>query len=356
MRPVVVTSEYKPSVTEAAPRSILFIIVSRIGDSLFATPAIRAVARAYPQAKITVLGHPKRAEVFQNLPGVTRVGSITKGRALLKGRLGGKPYDLAFVTGFDRPLVAYAQRVSRRVVAFAQGDPALDAKLTPAVPLPPFQSEHAVLQLLRLPEAVGVASAGLRLGFSLTAEEVLEARQRLAAVSLSQHRPLIGLQVASFPTKAYRDWPIEHFRDLCDRISARWPEGRFLIFGGPEEKERTHWLAAALGSRAALFAGHLTLRQTAGLMSQIDLYVGIDTGPTHIMSAFDKPMVAMYHCLSSSHLTGPLEHPCAYLLNHPALGTDRCCETSHMGEISVDQVFVLVEKALAPQFPEQGAR
>jgi len=42
------------------PRSILFINVSRIGDTLLATPALRALARAWPGARllaVTGLGH-----------------------------------------------------------------------------------------------------------------------------------------------------------------------------------------------------------------------------------------------------------------------------------------------------------
>ena len=41
---------------DLAPRSILVINVSRIGDTLLVTPALRALARAWPQARITVLG------------------------------------------------------------------------------------------------------------------------------------------------------------------------------------------------------------------------------------------------------------------------------------------------------------
>jgi heptosyltransferase-3 len=85
-------------------------------------------------------------------------------------------------------------------------------------------------------------------------------------------------------------------------------------------------------------------------MALTDLYVGVDTGPTHIMSAFDIPMVAMYHCISPSTLTGPLDHPCAYLIDHPA-GRDHCGETSPMAEISVDTVFGQVERALTEHPP-----
>lgn len=328
------------------PTSILFIAVSRIGDTLFATPAMRAVATAWPGAKITLLGHPNRAEVLEHLPWAHQVGTITKRRATWMGRLGGARYDLAFVFGFDEVLVAYALRVAKQVVAFQQADPALNARLFAAVPKPPFQSEHAVRQLLRLPAAVGAQPAGLRIAYRTTGDEVAWAKERLSAEGLAEARPLIGLQVASFPTKAYRDWPVEHFAELCARIGQRWPEAGFLIFGGPEERRRTDWLKATLGDRAALLAGRLSLRQTAGLMSLTDLYVGVDTGPTHIMSAFDIPLVALYHCISPSTLTGPLDHPYAYVLDHPA-GRDRCSETTPMAEITVDAVFARVEQALA---------
>jgi len=267
------------------------------------------------------------------------------------GRLGGTRYDLAFVFGFDEPLVTYALRVAKRVVAFRQADGRLNSRLYAAVPPPPFQSEHAVLQLLRLPAAAGVAPSSPRIAFHVTASEAAEAGRRLHHEGLSCQQPLIGLQVASFPTKAYRDWPIGSFSELCRRILEKWPQAGFLIYGGSEEKERTAWLKAQLGDRAALFAGRLTLRQTAALMSLTDLYVGVDTGPTHIMSAFDIPMVAMYHCFSPSTLTGPLQHPCAYLIDHPT-SRERCSEASAMAEIAVETVFSHVERALGEHPPQ----
>ena len=48
-----------------APASILVINVCRIGDTLLATPAIRALARMWPEARITVLGHPKRLDFVE---------------------------------------------------------------------------------------------------------------------------------------------------------------------------------------------------------------------------------------------------------------------------------------------------
>lgn len=336
----------------SAPRDILYINVSRIGDTLLVTPAVRAVAARWPQARIHLLAHPKREEVLRFLPFVQRTGPISKWRARFMGWLPGKPYDLAFVCNFDAPLVAYAQRVARRVVAFRQPDAALNAKLYRAVEHPALQTTHAVDIQLLLPAAVGTPAAGKALSYRVTAEEEQWAAGFLASRGLGDSHPLIGLQVASFPTKGYRDWPPGHFSELCRRIRAAWPGAHFLIFGGALEKQRTAALAAGLGNAATLCAGRLSLRQTAALMSRLDLYIGVDTGPTHLMGALQRPMLAMYHGYSPSRVLAPLEHPCLHAIDHPL--ADRCTPEADMGDITVDRVFAEVHKALAQgQFHDQ---
>lgn len=234
------------------PQRILYINVSRIGDTLLVTPAIRAVARAYPNAKITFLGHPRRAEILRHLTFVSTVGTITKHRAPWLDRLAGKKFDLAFVCGHDAPIIRYALRVSRKVIAFRQPDASLNEKLFQIVEQPPFQTEHAVRIQLRLPGALGIAPAGLHLAYCVSSDEITWARQQLKKALPPGTFPLIGLQVASFPTKAYRDWPLEHFAALTDRIRDAWPHAHFLIFGGSLEKKRTAELTGYLGQASTL--------------------------------------------------------------------------------------------------------
>ncbi len=333
--------------------SFLVINVSRIGDTLLATPAIRAIAAAHPGAPITALCHPKRAAIMKHLPFLRSVGGITKKTAPWRGRWQGQRYDYALVYGFDKALVAYALRVARHVVAFRQKSDTLNRRLYRVVEVPAFQSEHSVWQLLRLPAALDMPPAGLRLEYVVSAEERAWALSRLAADLPSGARPLIGLQVASFPTKAYRDWPVECFAELARRLMAEWPNAHFLIYGGRDDRSRTAWLSAQLGRHATQYAGRLGLRQTAALMSLTDLYVGVDTGPTHIMSAFDVPLVGLYHCFSPSRLIGALDHPCYYPVDHPR--GYPCATETPMAEITVDTVFAQVMRALAEHPPRAAS-
>ncbi len=335
------------------PVSILVVNVSRIGDTLLATPAIKALATAWPAAHIDVLGHPGRVEVLEYLPFVRSVGAITKRSAPLRGWADrfARTYDLALVYGFDKGLLSYAFRVAKHVVAYRQQDPHLNERLWKVVEHPPFQSDHSVRLALSLTDAIGVAPAGLRLSYAVTQDERKWAADRFASDVPECSRPVIGLQIASFPTKAYRDWPIPSFIELCGRICRDWPQSHFLIFGGNDEQAQVNKLAASLGSRATVYAGRLSLRQTGALMDRLDLYIGVDTGPTHLMSCFNIPLVGLYHGFSRSELIAPLEHPCLYAIDHPLAGPG-CSVEASMADITVDRVWDAVQKALFEHPPQ----
>lgn len=328
------------------PEHILIINVTRIGDTLAATPAINVLHEHWPQAFITILGSPRHNEVLENLPGVVRVSAITKNSALFRGWLGAKRYDLALVYNYDEALVQYALRVAHRVVAFRQKNQAINRRLYRCVDPDAYPTVHITEHALKLPTALGIHGTSGRILYRCTPDEAESARRRLSSRGFDGKHPLIGLQIASFPTKSYRDWPVESFLELCRRILARWPQAGFLIYGGPAEKQRTQWLKQQLGDSACLFAGQLSLRETAALMSLTDLFIGVDTGPTHLMSSFDIPIIGLYHPRHPARSLGPKDHPLNFSLEHPH-DDDLDGEPRPMSDITVDRVFGQVEKALA---------
>src|SRR5438093_1314903 len=93
--------------------------------------------------------------------------------------------------------------------------------------------------------AITSASPGFRIA----------ALARLAVEAPAKASPLVGMNVATFPTKLFRRWPIEQFGDLSEGIAAEWPQAHILIFGGSEEREGARRLKERLGDRATLFAG-----------------------------------------------------------------------------------------------------
>lgn len=321
---------------------ILVVNVARIGDTILAVPVLKALRARYPQAEIVCLAHPKRLEVLQGLSCIDRCAPISKRSAPFMAWFG-QQYDLALVFGHERALLRYALRASRQVVALPSGDPRLDSRLL--VKIQDQGTLHAVHDRLRWLSAIGIPASSLRLDYC-----VAESERRVAldwiAKHCSTHRPLIGFQIASFPTKAYRNWPTGHFKALGQQIFDHYPDAQILVFGDKTDAEAGGALARALGPRCHCVAGQFSLRGTLALMQNLDLYVGVDTGPTHLAGALGLPMVAMYHCLHQGRYLAPLDHP-AYLgvVEHPATG-DACSVERTMVEISVDDVWKHVSRAL----------
>jgi heptosyltransferase-3 len=328
---------------------VLAIIVARIGDTLLVTPALRALKAELPSGRLSIMAHPKRLEVLQNLPFIDDINGITKTSAHAKGWVSANKYDYVLVWGHDHALMKYALRVGNQVIAFRQGNPTIDGKLAHAVP-EPTEALHAVIHRAALLAPLKIMPGNLRLAYAVTDAERAQAKTWLLKCAPGDRktfpgRPLIGLQIASFPTKAHRDWPLEHFAALIRNIVQSNKEARFVLLGDAATALKAAPLLPLHPGGIVVAAGKLSLRESAALMSELDLYIGVDTGPTHIAGALGIPMVAMYHSAYPGRNLAPLQNPHCTVIEHPATG-NRSAVTESMADISVETVWRAVQERL----------
>jgi len=333
---------------------VLVIAVARIGDTLLATPLLRALKAALPTGRLEVRAHPRRLDVLRHLPFIDRLSGLGKwaawlGTARLGTLLPGRRFDWAFVLGHDVAVTRYALGGAARVVAFHQRDAALDARLALAVdePAPP---PHAVLHRLLLLQAAGIAAQDLRLAWNVTAEERAAADAWRSAHVPAAAAPVIGLQMASFHTKAQRDWPVQRFIELARLVLAEQPSAHFILLGDAGSLPGAQAFLAALPGRASIAAGALPLRHSAALMAGLDLYVGVDTGPTHIAGALGIPMVALYHASFPGRNLAPLQNPVCRVIEHPLTGQPDA-DQAHMADISAARVWTECAALLGQRQP-----
>lgn len=333
---------------------ILVINVARIGDTLLTTPVALAIKQACPRGRLGCLLHPRTATLFEGLPCVDHLGTITPKTAVWRGRFHARRWDYAIVYGRDAPLIRYAARVAARVVAFRHPDERINRLLWKAV-LPPAKMLHAVHERLLLTSALGIEAVDYRLRYRVSSAEGDWAHKWIQARLPAAARPLIGLQVSSFPTKAYRDWPVEYFVQLGRRIVDAYPKAYLLVLGDDRSKAKASWVANQLGGRSLPVAGELALRESAALMSCLDAYVGVDTGPTHIAGALGIPMVVLYHCFHRGRYLAPLGHENLRVIEHPVSDSD-CQRTMSMSEISVATVWRHVQELLDKRLGARRSR
>jgi hypothetical protein len=105
-----------------------------------------------------------------------------------------------------------------------------------------------------------------------------------------------------------KNWPLESFRQLAKRLSVR---GSVAMVTGPEEELTGARRFADLGSLAAWLSG-------------ASLFIGNDSGPTHLAAAMGIPVVALF---------GPTD-PAIWA---PRGANVRVLRREPMGELSVDE-------------------
>lgn len=320
------------------PLRVLVIIVARIGDTLLITPTLRAIKARHPNAVVTVMAHPKRMEVLEHSPYVDQLVPMTPKSAFWRYRFSGRCFDQAIVFGHDASLVRLALRTSHQVVAFTQKDFPPHVALKEVAKPDSSQPMHAVHERLLLAEALGIRANDFCLAYSVSRAEKSWSDNWVAQHVPVAAAPLIGIQPFSFPTKAHRDWPLSAFNELVGRLRTAYPQAHFLIFGDTLARQKAGELVQGHHAYMTVCAGELSLRQTAALMAHLDLYVGVDTGPTHLAGALGVPMVAMYHCAYPGRYLAPLDHPALRMIEHPLTGQTRSSDLS-MADIGVDQVF-----------------
>jgi heptosyltransferase II len=149
-------------------------------------------------------------------------------------------------------------------------------------------------------------------------------------------------------------WPLEHFVELGRRIATS-SDRRVLVLCGPNEREAAAEVVRQVAHpqvQSLAEIKDLPLALTKGCLNRSDLLVTTDSGPRHIGTALNVPVVALfgatdprwtetYHRQAITLYNQLPCSPCAK--QHCPLGHHRC-----MRELSVDRVFDAVQRQLTP--------
>ena len=156
---------------------------------------------------------------------------------------------------------------------------------------------------------------------------------------------MIGVGSAQQATK----WAMDRFQELGERV-IRTGLAEIIVVGGPAEAADGQNLVTAWGE-GIVAAGQFGVHGMAALMTHADLFIGLDTGTTHLASTVDAPILGLY---SEHHPPGewyPLGTGHSILTHKVACqgcGLHLCNVAGHpcMTGITVDQVWDAVQSRL----------
>ena len=296
----------------ARVRRILAVSSTAIGDTLFATPAWRALRLRYPEARIVGHLRDKVAPLFADSPHLDAIIPYAGGyRRFLRtvGRLRRERFDLALVFHGTGPQVIPMAVLSGApfVVRIPNGGD-YGYLLSNAEPPAdrPHPGEHAIQCRLRIAGLADAKSGDVRLVLPVDDRDRERAAELLRGAGVDPAAPLLGLVPGA--AAAFKRWPADRFVAVARTVMAGRGEWRVVVLGTPSERRLADAVAAAVGPSALSLAGRLDLLTLRGLVAGMRLLLTNDTGPLHIAVAVGTPTVSLFGA-TESRGTGPLQDP-----------------------------------------------
>ncbi|RZA17401.1 MAG: lipopolysaccharide heptosyltransferase family protein [Proteobacteria bacterium] len=276
-------------------KKILLVQLRQLGDILLTTPSIREIKKQWPDASIDFLAHPMGKMILADNPHLnsiltydTNATWIEQVRFLKKLRAQRYDIVLDFMYNPRSSLYSFATRAPKRL-AFSSRREFLFTDIVP-------QSktvEYIVNEKFRYLKTLGLKPSDKSLELPWNESHIKPTTEFL------QRNPLYAnakVRVAISPThrRAERQWPIERYAEIADRL-VRESKASVVWIWGPGEEDLVR-NAISLCKEPMLTAPKTSFRELAAFLANCDLFIGNSNGPSH---------VAVANAQSSLQLHGP---------------------------------------------------
>ncbi|MDD5304457.1 MAG: glycosyltransferase family 9 protein [Elusimicrobia bacterium] len=266
----------------AAPRSILVVQLRRLGDVILTTPALEALKKKYPDAKLDFLVEAPGAEAVAGHPAIDEVlvydaaGPLDALRWALKIRA--RRYDWV-VDFLANPRTALLTALSGAKVKAGPAHVARRWAYNVRMVQSP-QACYAALEKVRWLAALGISPD----------DAPQLPRLYLAARPQSLHN-VVGLVPPS--RKETRRWPAPSYARLGRLL--RDKHGCTLkVFWGPGEKDLADEVVRGIGEGARAIDETRSISDLARELAACRVVVGNCAGPKHLALALGVPTVTIH--------------------------------------------------------------
>lgn len=297
---------------------ILVVRRDNIGDLICTTPALSALRRRYPNAKIAALVNSYNAEVIKNNVNLDHVFVYKKIKHVpgLFGRFKAILERLALIVRlrFWRPDVAILAKScyekhglnfvrligAKCVIGYEPQDPVRVKKMPDIqIPIPKFEYLHEVEAVNRLLAPLGICDALGPLEVSLDRQALSRVKQMIPDASVR-----IALHISA--REIERRWGVDNFVDLINDILTNNRHVQVLLLwapggldnvkhpGGDEDAEQI--IKAVKNERLVPVETH-GLQELVAVISLCEIFIGADGGAMHVAAACNKKILALFEAL-----------------------------------------------------------
>jgi len=284
---------------------LLIVKLGSIGDIVHTLPALAAIRRALPDSEISWVVERRSSEILKDNPILDRLIEVDT-KALRRGLMSGETLRaprqqlrLLRASAFDLALdfqgllkSSLAARLSRaqRVYGFARDalrEPASRFLVHQTVAIP--SGLHVIRKNLTLvKEAMNISvpdePADFEFPIAINRAHELEAEE-----AAGDSRYVILNPGGGWPTKL---WSADKFGALADQLWNRFQLRSLVTYGPGEAGLVEEVLSASTSGKARAVC--LSLKGFFALAKGAQVYIGGDTGPTHLAVAARAPVVGLF--------------------------------------------------------------
>lgn len=276
---------------------MLILHQGALGDFIVALPTLGALRQNFPRARIAVMGFPRILELVEKRFYADEILSVDqKGMASFFVRGGEldpglsqffRTFDLIVAFGKDEKgaILSNLHRVSEGRVVHLNLFPPWNEKI--------HMIDHLLRELRRYQFPVVVQNPKLYL--TPTDQGWGKSYCRRRGLTDEERARAILLHPGSGSKK--KTWPVERFIELFHYLQRHVGSRVFVILGpaeGPEIQKAFEEIQWDLGPRAPVLVKGLSLLGLASVMEGCRLYIGNDSGITHMAAALDIPTLAIF--------------------------------------------------------------
>ena len=339
-----------------------------IGDTVMATPTLRALRRANPRATILGLVKPQVAPTLDANPGLdglilcdpkSRDSRLRTPAA--RRRLRDEAADVAVLlpNSFRSSWLARLAGIPRRV-GYARGGRGL--LLTDRLTVPRGDRGRrlpvpAVEYYLALARRLGCPVESVRTELFTTPDDEAAADGAWTRLGLPADRPVVCLNTGGAYGPA-KSWPNGYFAEVAGRLVDDFGAGVLVVCGPGERASAEEIVAKAARREVVSLSGlDLSIGLTKACVKRSALMITTDSGPRHFAGAFGVPVVSLF---GPTHMAWTrTSHPNALHLFQPVpcgpcqkgvcpLGHHRC-----MTDLKPEAVMRAVARLLSRPSPTQ---
>ena len=343
--------------------NILIVKMSAIGDVIHTLPALNAIRRHYPHARITWLVEEAALDIVEGHAALDRVilskrkkwikelfswkyrQSLKKLRNFLK-ELRDTEYDIIIdFHGLFKSGVMVMLARGKRKIGFDRGmDHAEYSHLFYNERIKPISMEvHALRRGLILLEVIGIKADRVEYNLPVLESDRLEIIRLFDEKKVDSKKKIICINPqATWETKL---WSKKKFAALSDKIINDF-HAQVIFTGGDSDRGDVSEIISMMQKPCFNFTGLTTLKTLAALYEKADILVTTDTGPMHLGVAAGTKVVSIFGA-TAPWRTGPYGD--LHEIVRSEISCSPCfkreCKTKEcMESISVDHVLKAVEK------------